>query len=87
MWTVVDWLQLLERELTLFTLFWFVVGLVDEFAIDCIWMILRLQPRFRTPHLPPSPAPETLSRPLAVFVPAWHEVDVIGATVAHMLDV
>jgi adsorption protein B len=43
-WTLVEWLLLIERELLLFALFWFVIGMVDELAIDVIWFCLRLRP-------------------------------------------
>ena len=88
-WTVVEWLQLVERELLLFALFWFIIGMVDEMALDAIWLGLRLTGRASTPRLP-APVPPggaSLSGSIAVLIPAWHEDEVIGATIAHMLAV
>ena len=89
-WTVVEWLQLVERELLLFALFWFIIGMVDEMALDAIWLGLRLTGRAGTPRLP-APGTSAGAAPLhgsvAVLIPAWHEDEVIGATIAHMLSV
>ncbi|MBS0255466.1 MAG: glycosyl transferase family protein [Proteobacteria bacterium] len=83
--TTLGWLQLIERELLLFALFWFLIGMIDELAIDVAWLWLRATGRIPTRHVPiPEQAPP-LRGPWAVFVPAWHEAEVIGATVAHML--
>ena len=89
-WTVVEWLQLVERELLLFALFWFIVGMIDEMALDAIWLGLRLTGRASTPRLPAQAGVVTassapLSGSVAVLIPAWHEDEVIGATIAHML--
>ena len=86
-WTVVEWLQLVERELLLFALFWFIIGMVDEMALDAIWVGLRLTGRASTPRLPPQVVPAPLSGSVAVLIPAWREDEVIGATIAHMLSV
>ena len=83
--TAVGWLQLTERELLLFALFWFIVGMADELAIDGVWLWLRLSGQLPDHHLAIPPSPPVLRGPWAVFIPAWHEADVIGATVAHML--
>ena len=84
-----EWLQLVERELLLFTLFWFIVGMVDELAIDAIWVWLRLVRGVRTGRVPGDVAQARLAAGLtgrvAVFIPAWQEADVIGATIRHML--
>ena len=44
-------LQLLERELLFFALFWFIVGMVDEMLIDALWLGLRFVLGVRTPTL------------------------------------
>lgn len=89
-WTLVEWLLLIERELLLFALFWFVIGLADELAMDAIWFCLRLRPGYHRPHLPYNLPMDNLSRDrldgrLAVFIACWREADVIGRTVANML--
>jgi adsorption protein B len=72
------------RELLLFSLFWFLVGGLDEFAIDTVWAWQRWRHRRRTPvwAVPP---PAHLPGPVAVLVPAWSEADVIGTTISCML--
>lgn len=77
--------RLVEHELTIFALFWFLVGALDELAIDLVWIWLRLTGRARTPRLPEGFAARPLERPIAVFFPAWQEADVIGAALAHTL--
>ena len=79
-------LQLAERELLLFALFWMLLGLVDEVAIDCTWLVLRLSGRAKTPILPAAD-PQPLNGTIAVFIAAWQEAEVIGATITHMLNV
>ena len=74
----------IERELLIFAAFWFVVGLVDEFAIDCTWAWLRLTGRCRTARLPAGFGKAELSGPAAVLIPAFQEASVIATTIAHM---
>ncbi|MFM5916234.1 MAG: glycosyl transferase family protein [Novosphingobium sp.] len=81
-----DWLLLVERELLAFAAFWFCVGLLDELAIDCAWIGLKLTGRARTPRLPVGYGADPLSGAAAVLIPAFHESQVIGATIAHMLS-
>ena len=84
-WTLVEWLLLVERELLLFAVFWFLVGLADELLMDALWFVLRLDPRRRTPCLADAARDLELDGRLAVFVAAWREEEVIGTTVAQML--
>src|SRR4051812_10114833 len=79
-------LQLVEHELMVFALFWFIIGAIDELAIDMAWIWLRLTGRSTTPRLPRILAPSPLGGKLAVFFAAWREAEVIGATVAHTLS-
>jgi adsorption protein B len=57
----------------------FLMGGVDDLAVDLAWTRLR-QPATRFEDLPEMP-----SRRLAVFVPAWDEAAVIGAMLAATL--
>lgn len=81
---VIHGLVPLERELLVFAAFWFVVGLVDEFAVDLTWLWLRLTGRARTPVVPHGYVSDELSGGIAVFVPAFREAGVIAMTIAHM---
>ncbi|WP_320076663.1 glycosyltransferase [Novosphingobium ovatum] len=85
--TIVEWLQLVERELLLFSLFWFVVGMLDELAIDLVWIALRADKRYHTKRVMPAAATQPLQQRLAIFIACWREDAVIGQTVGHMLRV
>ncbi|WP_120716284.1 glycosyl transferase family protein [Tsuneonella amylolytica] len=81
-----EWLVLVQHELLLFAGIFFLVGAIDELAIDFAWIWLRLTGRARTGRLSHGhDADAPLSGPAAVIVPAWREAGVIGATVRHML--
>lgn len=86
-WSALQWLALVEHELLLFTLFWFIVGSVDEALIDLTWLWLRLTGRARTPRLAEDYSRVPLLGPIAVLIPAWQEAAVIGATLRHALAV
>lgn len=77
--------MLVEHELLLFAGLFFLIGAIDELAVDLIWLWLRLTRRADTPTV----AAETVHRPLegpaAVFIAAWREEAVIGATIRHAL--
>ena len=73
---VVNLLVPVERELLVFAAFWFVVGLVDEFAIDCSYAWLRLTRQARTTRLPAGFGRAELAGPAAVMIPAYQEAAV-----------
>ena len=77
--------MLIERELLAFAAFWFCVGLLDELAVDFAWIGLKLSGKARTTRLPVGYGAEPLSGATAILIPAFHESQVIGATIAHML--
>lgn len=87
-YTALQWLALCEHELLLFAGIFFLVGIVDELAVDAVWFWLKLSGRARTPQVDRRLAE---GRPLegraAIFIPAWQEAEVIGTTVRHMLSV
>lgn len=84
---LIELLVLLKHELLAFAAFWFCVGLADEFALDLAWLWFRLTGRARTARLPVGYGAEPLSGRAAVFIPAFREARVIGATISHMLAV
>ena len=87
-WTPLEWLALVEHELLLFAGVFFLIGALDELAIDLAWAWLRLTGRARTWRIERT---GTSDRPLtgaaAVLIPAWHEEQVIEVTIAHALAV
>lgn len=76
-------IQFVQNELLIFALFWFVIGAIDETAVDLTWFWLRLTGKARTRRLPADPAQDPIDGPMAVFFPAWHEAEVIGTTIAY----
>lgn len=82
--TLLEWLAVVEHELLLFAGIFFLIGGLDELAMDGVWLWLRLTGRAQTPEINRD---QTSKVPLigraAVFIPAWNEADVIGATIAH----
>jgi len=79
-------LQFVERELLLFAAFWFIVGAIDEFAIDLLWLWLRITGRVRSDRLARDVSGQPLAHRVAVFVPAWQEAAVIGSMIRHTLE-
>ena len=85
-WTPLEWLALAERELLLFAAVFFLIGALDELAMDCAWFWLRITGRGRTARIERA---AHVGRPLAgraaLLIPAWHEDRLIGDTIAHAL--
>src|SRR6478735_10022589 len=82
-----EWLALVEHELLLFSAVFFLIGALDEFVVDLVWIWLRLSGRAQCRRIDRREARERpLAGPAAVFIPAWHEDQVIGFTVAHALS-
>lgn len=82
-----QWLALLQHELLLFAGVFFLIGALDDLAVDGVWLwlkatgqaVTRKRGRHALRH-------RTLSGPVAVLIPAWQEAAVIGQTIRHMLD-
>lgn len=83
--SLLEGLLLFEHELMAFAAFWFCVGLIDELAVDLVWVWMRLTGKVNTLRLPVGYGAEPLSGQTAVLIPAFQESAVIGATVSHML--
>ena len=83
----VELLAVAQRELLLFAGIFFLIGAIDEFAIDLSWLWLSLTRRtttlvMRTDEL----RQRQLSGRAVVMIPAWQEHQVIGHTIAHALS-
>jgi bacteriophage N4 adsorption protein B len=85
----IEWLFF---ELLLFSGFWFLIGALDDFLVDIIWIARRIFRRLvyyrRSPpmsidHLP---EPEQQAQ-MAVFIPTWNEAAVIGQMLQRCLNV
>ena len=85
-WDHWQWIAVVQHELLLFAGFFFLIGALDDFAVDVSWLWLKLTGRVRTPHLSRVELQQQkLHGPAAIFVPAWQEDEVIGETIAHLL--
>ncbi len=81
-------IELVQRELLLFSAFWLLVGGLNDLCVDLIWISralwrrftrYRTKPPMRTHQLPPADTHGLI----AVLVPAWAEEAVIGAMLSH----
>lgn len=81
-----EWLALVQHELFLFATFFFILGALDELAVDLAYGWLRLRGKVATPHVDEA---QLHARPLtgiaAIFVPAWDEARVIRPMLTHAL--
>lgn len=85
-WTPLEWLVLAERELLFFASIFFIIGALDEFALDCAWAWLRLTGRGRTLRIDRAEhTGKPLSGPAALLIPTWREERLIADTVGHAL--
>lgn len=81
-------IELVQRELLLFSAIWLLIGAIDDICVDAIWIGRRIYRRrayykLRRP-LRTYELPEAVEKGLlAVFIPAWGEAAVIGTMLAH----
>ncbi len=81
-----QWLALFQHELLLFAGAFFLIGALDDFAIDLAWIWLKLTGRATTPTVDREALRAgALHSPVAVLIPAWQEAAVIGHTIGHTL--
>lgn len=79
-------LMIAEHEVLLFVAVFFAIGCLDELAIDILYIWFRLTGRIKTRLASDTDfGHDTLAGQAAVFIPAWQEAAVIGATIKHML--
>ncbi|WP_285713465.1 glycosyl transferase family protein [Erythrobacter oryzae] len=77
---------LLQHELLLFAGVFFLVGALDDLAVDAAWLWLKASGRAITPRRSrASLLQRELAGPVAVLIPAWREAAVIGQTIRHLL--
>jgi adsorption protein B len=85
-YTPLEWLALADRELLLFAGFFFLLGALDEFAVDMVYAWLRLTGRARSWRIERREARErALDGPAALLIPTWREDAVIEHTLIHAL--
>lgn len=85
--TAGEWFVLARQELFLFAATFFLLGALDEVALDLTYLWMRLSGRASTPRIDERAlAGQPLSGRCAVFIPAWREEKVIAATLRHALE-
>lgn len=85
--TPLEWLALVEHELLLFAGVFFLIGALDELAVDVVWLWLRVTRGPQTARIDRVKLRTVpLAGPAAVLIPCWHEEQVIGHTLAHALE-
>ncbi len=81
-----QWIALMQHELLLFAAVFFMLGAVDDLALDALWLWLKVTGRAITPRRSRELLQQRqLQDPVAVLIPAWREAAVIGDTIAHLL--
>jgi adsorption protein B len=70
---------MIAREAIMFAAIGFLIGGLDDLAIDLTWLVLWLPRRLRRVPLTIAAFDGLPQRPLAIFVAAWDESRVIGA--------
>jgi adsorption protein B len=74
--------------LLLFAGFFFLLGALDDIAVDLHYLWFRLTGKLRTPTVDETAAQsQPLSGGAAIMIPAWREAAVIGTTLRHALGV
>lgn len=87
-WDLWQWLAVVQHELLLFAGVFFLIGALDDIAVDISWLWLKLTGRARTGRVDREQLQcSELSAPAAIVIPAWNEADVIADTIQHMLSV
>ena len=86
-WDLWQWVTVFQHELLLFAGVFFVIGALDDLAIDLLWLWQRATGRIHTPKIERRKLQQReLHGSAAIFVPAWQEAQVIGETIEHLLE-
>lgn len=81
-----QWLAVFQRELLLFAGVFFLLGALDDLAVDLCWFWLKCRGRVRDAIVDRERLRgNRLTGPTAVMIPAWDEALVLPITIAHIL--
>jgi len=84
--TVAEWFLIAQHEMLLFTAAFFALGVIDELAVDIVYLSKRLRGQLKATQVSDAElSGGQLAGRAAVFIPAWQESAVIGPTIRHML--
>ncbi|MGB7369749.1 glycosyl transferase family protein [Erythrobacter sp.] len=85
-WTGWQLLAVVQHELLLFAGVFFLLGALDDLAVDAVWLWLKARGKAETLRVDrESLRTRPLGAPVAVFIPAWDEARVLASTLSHML--
>lgn len=74
----------MASETLLFAAIWFLIGALDDVAVDLIWLWQKLTGRgVAQIDALDWPAKTAVDAPIAIFIPAWREAGVIGHMIRH----
>ena len=86
-WSFWHWLIVFQHELLLFAGVFFLIGALNDLAVDLTWIWLKLTGRAKPDRINRVQLRRReLHAPAVVFIPAWQEAGVIGATIRHMFE-
>lgn len=77
-------IEVLASELMLFAAIGLLVGGIDDLVVDALWIVRTVTTRSVKQDSIAASADRVVG-PIAIFVPAWDEADVIGEMLGHML--
>ena len=78
-------LEIIMREAGLFAAAGFLLLGISDLAVDLLWLRLKLKERGEPPLAVEEIPPPERPGPIAVFIPAWDEAEVIGAMLGRTL--
>lgn len=86
-WDLWQWITIFQHELLLFAGVFFLIGALDDLAVDLLWLWYRMTGRIHTPQIERRKLQQRkLHGSAAIFVPTWQEAQVIGETIEHLLE-
>ena len=86
MQVIFEWAIVVQAEILLFAVCFFLIGSIDDFAVDLGWLWFRLNGQAITAVIETEDWSATALRgDAALFIAAWNESQVIGDTIAHTL--
>ena len=80
--SIIEAIRLVQHELLLVCVVFFALGALDDLGFDVAYCVMRFTGRVK--GATPLSAHASPSGPLAIFVPAWQESEVIRTTIARM---
>ncbi|MCB2015052.1 MAG: glycosyl transferase family protein [Sphingobium sp.] len=89
--TTIQSISFLHNEIIIFAVFGFIIGGIDDFIIDILYLIRKINRRLFIYSIYRRMTGATLPQSawpgeMAIFIPAWNEANVIGAMLRNSLN-